>query len=146
MATQATDQITIPDNMAFAGWDFDIEVIEELVKNLEIEQPIRIRYTAGRNVVGCRKAKKDKNGVWIHSITISQYRDMEDSMNTLIHELTHCHQAEKWARETGNDWFRFGRMEYSRYGRSGNRYYHNPYEIQARKFGEDLQEAYPVLY
>jgi len=147
MAYQLTPQISIPNNQAKAGWDFDGDSLDALVKAFGIEAPIVFRYSSGNYRLGAWSARV-KDGRIYHHITISQIQPLWQAMQNVLHELTHAKQAEDYARRTGNSIQDFVRKEYFKYsGASFSKsYLNNPYEVEARRNGETLYSQFPVLY
>lgn len=133
-------RVHIPANMAFAGWDFDVAIISRFMKDKGIKWPVKIRYTSGQYRVGCHRTKRDENGNFYHAITISQRRGIEFSTETLLHELCHAIQVERYPRP------RDFSEEYRRAGGSGRYYDSNPFEIEARECAKEWAKEYPVLY
>jgi hypothetical protein len=134
-------RLVIPPNMARAGWDFDEEIMLDFLDAFGIKWAVKIRYTSGYNTVGCHRAKKDINGNWYHSITISQNRSIENSLHTLLHELRHCMQVESCGCP-----LKF-REQYEKEGASGRRYFEsNSFEKDAHAFAHKWAEKWRLLY
>lgn len=134
------NRFVVPATIARAGWYFDIEECKRICDELGLRQPVEIRYTAGKYTYGAHYPRKR-----YHRVTLSQDRNLQESINTLLHELRHCKQAEDWSARTGNNIQEFWKEEGHGIGYHGKGYETNVYEVDARGFAE-LYQLRPILY
>lgn len=133
------NSIKLPPNMAVAGWDIDDNRLREFCKHFGISWDIHFRWTAGEYRIGCHRTKRNSDGSFHHGITINQYRPIEESRETILHELCHAIQKDKVEIR---DWIARQRDERGRYG-----YRNSPIEVEARQFAIDNLEIWgDILY
>jgi len=146
---------------ARAGWYLDQDAILEAIDKLGIKMPVHIRYmTATARAVRERGRGRSwgkggkgwtygthRNTKQHHKITVDQEREAAETSNTLWHELAHCMQSEKWAKETGKDITLWHHADYKAVdGEHGRRYKGNLYEIEANRIAEDNQDFMLVAF
>ena len=130
--------VKLPPNMAAGGWDIDTERLQQFMEHFGIVNPIHFRWTKGYYTTGCHRltvSGKERK----HGITMNQWRDIEDSRITILHEL--CHAIQKDTVEL-NAWISRQKSERSTYG-----YENSPIEIEAREFAaNNVAEWGDILY
>lgn len=122
------NELTLPNTEHHYGVTLDREKVLEAKKFLGVKLPVIVKWSSGKWTYGCHRFLEGGN----HSITISRYRLEHDVTNTLWHELCHAKQAE----ECGEPWDFYTKF-YKPYGISGNVYWQNPYEVEARRVGAE---------
>jgi hypothetical protein len=135
--------IRIPNNMAKAGWDIDVDFLRAFCDHFGITWDISIRWTSGRYTHGSAGVKTNSDGKESHHITLSQIWPQGNATVTLLHELCHCIQREKAG---SHEKFMSEYKQYSSVAYSG-RYLANPFEVEARNFADDnVAEWGAILY
>lgn len=136
------NSISLPPNMAAAGWDIDKERIAEFAAAFGIKFDISFRWASGKYRWGTHYTKRNSDGTFRHHIVLNQNRAMESAARTLLHELCHAIQTERF--EKPSDFHK----EYTRYNHTGRHYQdENPFEIEAVNFAEDnLAKWGDVIY
>ena len=126
-------RIELPESPARNGWRINPGLLLEALDYLQIRRLVSIRYSAGYYRVGTHYARK----AGFHRIVISQDRGIDESEDTLWHELAHACQAEAWEL-SGGKFHRFYREAYV-YGKGewGASYKNNRYEIKARNLASN---------
>lgn len=140
-------QSLIPETVAKAGWRINQPVLNSLLDQLNIKRLVVIRYSSGFYTHGMHREVRN-NGNPFHRITLSQLNDDIFSNETLLHEVRHAYQSERWAEETGRPIWRFYREAYKQAkGGWGKAYQDNRYEIDCREFAhENLWKIWLVKY
>lgn len=134
----AGNLVSIPPNMAKAGWDIDTDVLLAFCKEYGIKWNVRIRFSSGIGVIGSHGCRLDPNGNWYHAITLSQVQNQRESTNTILHELCHAIQNERVGDPRELD------RQYASYPVKCN---WNPLEIEADTFARDNASKWSgILY
>lgn len=130
-------QSLIPETAAKAGWQIDQRELDWLLDTLNIKRLVIVRYSSGRYNLGLHKEIKN-GGNPFHRITVSQILDHISANETLLHEIRHAYQAERWAEKTGRPIWRFYKEAYKyAKGQWGQSYMENSYEIDCREFAHE---------
>lgn len=134
--------VSLPPNMANAGWDIDSDMLQKFAKAFGIKRNITFRWSSGKYRYGTHYGRKNPDGTFRHHIVLNQNRTIESARRTILHELCHAIQEERF--ETPDDFW----AEYSRYNHSGRNYQsENPYEVEAVNFADDnLDKWGDILY
>lgn len=94
------------------------------------ELPVKIKWHKKcRNRYGTHYAHSDH-----HLIILNPYRSLEETNNTLHHELCHALQSEKFARETGKPTTKFYEEAYALFK---GMYKTHPYELDAKAYAKN---------
>ncbi len=111
----------------------NVEAIEIACRLLGVEEPVTIRPTRGRNVIGCHRYTIGRKG---HRITWSRAYSLGRQSETLWHELTHAAQVESLGPE---EFYAQKRFEQRSVG-----YKRNKFEKQANDC-KDWSEFLPLV-
>jgi hypothetical protein len=149
--------LQLPNARARAGWLIDREAVKEAIKLLDITLPVKISYQKYKVRDGGahqRGVHRIRNGV--HDIRLADtltFTDRETRQSitaevlnrTLWHELAHCMQAERFARNRYPNYSLATAVNYfnSEYrkarGVHGSSYEGNYYEIEANQVAVSKQ-------
>lgn len=134
--------ISLPPNMANAGWDIDSDKLQAFAKAFGIKWNISFRWASGKYRYGTHYTRKNGDGTYCHHIVLNQNRTMESAARTILHELCHAIQTERY--EKPSDFHK----EYTQYNHSGRNYQNeNPFEIEAVNFAADNVDKWgDILY
>jgi hypothetical protein len=118
--------LTLPSR---APWQFDREMIERAIAELEITGDVHVSLSVGTRTFGTHRGGSH------HSITLSKLLSADQAGETLWHELTHAAQSER----LGDDTFeRLYRMQNGGVGYRGNRFEREARSNQKRHYSEPL--------
>lgn len=129
--------VSVPPQVAKAGWIFDAKAIVTAKQHLSIDYPVRFRFITGKHRYGTHYARiiPDEH----HLITVDQNHELHEANRTIWHELAHAAQSETFARETGKTHNLFYKTWYQPQGQTGNAYWNNVFEVDARQVAQDNQ-------
>ena len=113
-----------------AGASINPGAVLEAVEFLELERPVEIKWAAG-----IRRRGAHRNQTEGHVITVSTYLDAEQLNITLLHELIHAAQAERF--DSRREWAVANHSESRRVG-----YHRNQYEVEARELADDFSKDF----
>lgn len=136
------ERLICTGDTARSGWVIDQDAVIEAMDLLNIQLPVRIRFTTVKRFVFTGTHRETPKQ---HVITLAQNVNAEHQSATLWHELAHAMQAERYARETGLPITRFY-AEYKRgRGEWGMTYLGNKYEIEADRIMNEHRDDLLVV-
>lgn len=132
----------VPEIPSRYGWRINVAELDAFVKRSGIKRLVVIRYSSGRYTWGSHRAIRKG----YHRITLTQISSSYEANKTLLHELAHAVQSERWAEESGRPFWRFYKESYKwARGRHGASYIENEYEIEAREFADYNQDRIKLV-
>ena len=127
-------RLTTPSTIARAGWSINEAAVLAAIDFLGIEHPVNIRFMTTKygDTLGTHYWSRRRRQ---HRITVAQnLKQAGRASETLWHELTHCMQAERFSKKTGQPIEDFHEEEYRLLnGEWGLTYQGNLLEKEARK-------------
>lgn len=99
---------TKPKKQTSFQWELS-DRFPELVKELGIKWPVKVRRTSCFNKYGHCLSRRDwkGSGEWTHYITAPKHGSKAKVVETLLHELRHAIQHEQMHKDHGDKWHNY---------------------------------------
>lgn len=131
----------VPPAPARAGYIVDVIALANACRQLHVDWPILFRWSTAQYKRGHHRGGIVANQHY-HQILLEQNRPIDSANRTLWHELAHAAQAEAFVR-AGHTLKDFDNT-YNAYGRTGQAYKTNPFEVDANQVAKDNEHIWLV--